>query len=324
MKEANYLKRIVIALGGNAILQAGQKGSMEQMCANLHVVCRQLAPIIASWYQIVITYGNGPQVGNILIQNEMGKGEVPALPIDVCGAQSQGQLGYLLQQILRQELQEIGKHREIAALVTCTLVASDDPAFNLPTKPIGPWISESDLPRLFQQGTFYQQIVDKRWRRVVASPRPLRIENIKIIETLLQAGAVVLACGGGGVPVFEGEDGHWRGVEAVIDKDLASMRLAMELKAEILLILTDVPAVYIAYGTSQQQIIGRICVGELRRHLEQGAFPFGSIGPKVEAAIGFVEAGGHKAIISSMDKAADALKGKCGTSVVGNRSSPPK
>jgi carbamate kinase len=324
MKEANYSKRMVIALGGNAILQAGQKGSVLQMHTNLQAACRQLAPIIASWYQLVITHGNGPQVGNILIQNEKGKGEVPSMPLDICGAQSQGMLGYLIQQSLRQELLGLGKHREIAALITSTLVDSGDPAFSSPTKPIGPWLRKDDLPRLFPTSTTYQKLGDRGWRRLVASPQPLHIENTKIIETLLQAGAVVVACGGGGVPVVQNDDVRWQGVEAVIDKDLASMHLAIELKAEILLILTDVPAVFLNYGTKRQRAIERISTGELRRHLERGAFPPGSIGPKVQAAVGFVEAGGEKAIISSMTQAADALKGKCGTTVLDSCSLKPK
>lgn len=316
MKEANYVKRIVIALGGNAILQVGQEGSATQMRSNLIAACRQLVPIISSWYQVMITHGNGPQVGNILIQNEQGKDVVPALPLDVCGAQSQGMLGYLFQQELHRALWEEGNSREITALVTSTVVSERDPAFSHPTKPIGPWLTRAQLPSPCPPGITYRQFGPDRWRRVVASPYPMRIINIRTMETLLEAGVVVVACGGGGVPVVQDEQGVWRGVEAVIDKDLASMRLAQEIKAQILLILTDVPAVYLGYGTSQQRDIARIGAGELREHLERGDFPAGSIGPKVEAAVAFVEGGGERAIISNINLAMDALKGKCGTLVV--------
>ena len=316
MKEANYLKRVVIALGGNAILQSGQEGTAAQMRANLGAACRQLAPIISSWYQVVITHGNGPQVGNILIQNEQGKEMVPALPLDICGAQSQGMLGYLLQQELHQALLDDGSIREVAALVTPTVVSGKDPAFADPTKPIGPWLTQAQLPSPCPAETIFRQFGPDRWRRVVPSPRPLRIANTKTVETLLQAGAVVVAGGGGGVPVLEGEQGTWRGVEAVIDKDLASMCLALAIEAQILLILTDVPAVYLEYGTSCQKALESIGPEELRHHLEGGEFPAGSVGPKVDAAISFVQGGGERAIISDINHAIDALKGKCGTQVV--------
>jgi carbamate kinase len=306
--EAKYLKRILIALGGNAILKSKERGTVEEMRKNIKEACRQLVPIIASWYQVVITHGNGPQVGNILIQNEKAREEVPAMTLDVCGAQSQGQLGYLLQQVLSNEIKNLGKEAEVASVVTQTVVSADDPAFASPTKPIGPWLKEPGPPE-----HRYLHDPQRGWRRLVPSPQPLAIANHKTIEALLRSGIVVIACGGGGVPVVNEKGTGLKGQEAVIDKDLASQCLANALGAHILLILTDVPAVYLDFGTPQQKPIDQIDLPAMKNLLRQGKFPAGSIGPKVEAAIRFVEQGGEKAIIASMDRAEDALKGKSGT-----------
>jgi len=314
--EEEYLKKIAIALGGNAILQYGQKGTAQEQISNLQRTCVKLAPIISSWYQVVITHGNGPQVGNILIQNDRAKSEVPAMPLDVCGAQSQGQIGYWLQQVLSNELRGIGKETEVSVVLTMVVVSSEDPAFKNPSKPVGPWYTYEEMATARKGGETWVESPQKGWRKVVPSPRPLRVVNARGIETLLKNGHVVVACGGGGVPVSEDENGILQGTEAVIDKDLASARLAIEIGAHILMILTDVPAVCLNFGTLEEKPIGRIEVKAMKQLFKNKIFPAGSIGPKVEAAIQFVENGGEKAIISSLDHAEDALKGKTGTIIV--------
>ncbi len=313
--EANYLKRVLIALGGNAILKHGQQGTVEEMRANIQQASRQLAPIIASWYQVVITHGNGPQVGNILVQNELAQEAVPPMTLDVCGAATQGQLGYLLQQALSNELRLLDKDTEVAAIVTQTLIDPDDPGMKVPSKPIGRWYALDEPVDTRDQATLYLKDPEKGLRRLVFSPGPAGIINIRTIEALLRSGIVVIACGGGGVPVMPDERKNLVGVEAVIDKDLASQHLATALGAQIFLILTDVPAVYLDYGTQRQKPIERIDVASLREMASRKIFPDGSIGPKVEAAIRFIECGGEEAIIAHIDQAEDALKGKSGTNI---------
>jgi carbamate kinase len=314
--EPEYLKRLLIALGGNAILQAGERGTIQEQIANVEATARKLARIVASWYEVVITHGNGPQVGNILIQNERAKDEVPAMPLDVCGAQSQGLIGNLIQQVLSNEIRQMGKSTEIATVLTQVVVDRNDPAFKHPTKPIGPWLTRDSMLEAKKNGNHWIEDPEKGWRRVVASPIPLRILNRGSIVALISQGIVVIACGGGGIPVVQDERGNLSGVEAVIDKDLASQRLALDIDADIFLILTDVPAVHMNFGTDKQTPIDRIHAAEMRDLLNKKIFPAGTIGPKVEAAVGFVEMGGEKAIIAGLDQAEDALKGKTGTTIV--------
>ncbi|MDP7561124.1 MAG: carbamate kinase [Planctomycetota bacterium] len=309
------MKRLVIALGGNAILQFGQQGTVEEQTENLRVASRRLAPIIGSWYQVVLTHGNGPQVGNLLIQQQSTK-EVPPMPLDVCGAQTQGQIGYLLQKILFNELRRMGKKTKVATVPGMMMVKETDPAFEKPSKPVGPWFTHEEMLESKNEGETWTEHPQKGWRKVVPSPRPIRIINSKSIQTLLRNGQVVIACGGGGIPVVETRDGSLQGREAVIDKDLAAERLATGIQAHILMILTDVSAVYADYGTPNEKPIHRIDVKDMRELLEKDIFPAGSIGPKVESAIRFVENGGEKAIIASLQDAEDALKGKTGTIVV--------
>ena len=314
--EEGYLKRLVIALGGNAILQFGERGTYDEQVANLKVACRRLARIIGSWYQVVLTHGNGPQVGNLLIQQEKAKEEIPPMPLDVCGALTQGQVGYLLQQILVNELKRMGKRTQIATVLGMMLVEETDPDFHNPSKPIGPWFTHEEMLLAREEGEKWIEHPQRGWRKVVPSPKPVRIINARSIQTLLRTGQVVIACGGGGVPVIEGEDGNLQGREAVIDKDLAAERLATGIQAHILMILTDVPAVYLGYGTPQEEPLRKIDVKEMRRLFEENIFTAGSIGPKVEAGIRFVENGGEKAIIARLNDAEDALKGKTGTVIV--------
>lgn len=311
--EEGYLKKIVIALGGNAILRFGESGTAEEQISNLKRACEKLTPIIGSWYQVVITHGNGPQVGNILIQNEKAREKVPPMPLDVCGAQTQGQIGYLIQQVLCSELRRKGMRIEVSALLTMIVVDEGDPAFRNPSKPVGPWFSKKGMEEVRREGESWNENPQKGWRKLVPSPRPLRLISPRSIQTLLRNRQVVIASGGGGVPVIEKKDGSLQGVEAVIDKDLASERLATSIDSHILLILTDVPGVYLNFRSPEEKPIGRIKLNTMKKLFEKGIFPTGSIGPKVDAALRFVENGGEKAVISCLENAEDALKGKTGT-----------
>ncbi len=312
----NTNKRVVIALGGNALLDPNTNGSIVEQIRTVERSCERIAQIIARGYRVIVTHGNGPQVGNLLIQQEEAKKLVSPLPLDVCGAMTQGQLGYLIQQKLREALGRLGLAKPVVTVVTQVQVDPNDPAFADPTKPIGPFYSERERPVLEQKGYVLKRVGKgmKPWRRVVASPEPKRIVEIESIRELVEAGSVVIACGGGGVPVVC-EDGHWRGVEAVIDKDLASALLASELGVEILLILTGVEGVALHFGTPQQVFLERLVVREARKYLVEGHFPAGSMGPKVEAAIRFVEGGGERAYITSLERALEALEGRAGTEI---------
>lgn len=314
----NTNKTVVIALGGNALLDPKTNGSIVEQIRTIEQSCQRIAQIIARGYRVVLTHGNGPQVGNLLIQQEEAKELVPPLPLDVCDAMTQGQLGYLIQQKLREALGQLGITQSVVTVVTQVQVDPGDPAFADPTKPIGPFYSDRERLLLEQKGYVLKRVGKgaKPWRRVVASPEPKDIVELGAIRALLAAGSVVIACGGGGVPVVR-EGGRWRGVEAVIDKDLASALLASELGAQILLILTNVERVALHFGTPQQAFLDRMSVREARRYLIEGHFPAGSMGPKVEAAIRFIEAGGERAYITSLEKALEALEGRAGTEVYG-------
>lgn len=313
--EDIYLKRLVVALGGNAILRFGERGTAQEQIRNLQGTSAQLAPIIASWYQVAITHGNGPQVGNILIQNERTQREIPPMPLDVCGAQSQGQLGYLLSLTLTHELRKVGKSGQVSAILTQVVVDPHDAAFASPSKPVGPWVTLEGMKAVRKDHEAWKEDPDRGWRRRVPSPNPLRIVESRSIRTLLSNGITVISCGGGGVPVIE-RDGSLEGVEAVIDKDLSSARLAVEINAHILMILTDVPGVFLDFGTPRQRPLKKVTAGELRGLLDQGVFSSGSIGPKIEAVVRFIEQGGERAIIAKLEDAEAALKGRTGTVIV--------
>ncbi|MDQ7793458.1 MAG: carbamate kinase [bacterium] len=313
----NKPERVVVALGGNAILQADQRGTAADQRANVAVTAGQIADLIANGWEVVVTHGNGPQVGNILIQNEEAAGVVPAMPLDVCGAQSQGQLGYFLQQALANLLRERNVERPVVTLVSQVVVSRDDPAFDSPTKPIGPFCTRERAERLMRErGYVMREAGHRGWRRVVPSPEPETIVERDTIKQLIRVGTVVIAVGGGGIPVFRRGDGRLEGVEAVIDKDLAGQRLALDVGATHFLILTDVDRVFLDYGGPRQRGLDSVTVATARRHLAQGQFAPGSMGPKMEAAVRFVENGGKLCAITSLDRAAAALRGEAGTSVV--------
>ncbi|MGC9530493.1 MAG: carbamate kinase [Candidatus Bipolaricaulaceae bacterium] len=310
-------KVVVIALGGNAILQPGQRGTFQQQLDNVAVTCRQLVQMVLSGkYKIVVTHGNGPQVGAILLQNDAAKDSVPAMPMDVCGAESQGLIGYMIQQSLHNLLAENGRGDiPIATVITQVLVDKADPAFENPTKPVGPFYDEQEAKRLQRQaGWHVVEDAGRGWRRVVPSPDPKAIVEREAIRILVQNRAIVVASGGGGIPVVK-EDGAYHGVEAVIDKDLAGQRLAADVGANIFLILTDVEQAKLNYNTPQERPLGHITVEEAKRYHAEGHFAKGSMEPKVRAAIRFVEAGGERAVITSLHKAGEALEGRAGTTI---------
>lgn len=310
-------ERIVVALGGNAILRSKQLNSYQEQFENVRQTCRQVVQLIAEGYQPIFTHGNGPQVGNLLIQNEAAAQLVPAVPLDVCGAETQGQIGYMIQQALRNELAAIGLARPVVSLVTQVLVDADDPAFAIPTKPVGPFLpGEVAEQRMREKGETWAEIDARGWRKLVPSPQPIGVIETDTIHVLLDAGAVVIACGGGGVPVLRRPDGRLQGVEAVVDKDLAAARLALEVHAATLLILTDVPGVAINFGKQNQHFLGRVTLLELEQHLVREPFSAGSMGPKVRAAYRFVHDGGKQATICALEDALAGLRGDAGTVVV--------
>lgn len=307
------MEKIVIALGGNAILQAGQRGTAAEQAKNVELATRQIARLIAAGHQVIISHGNGPQVGNIVLQNEAAAEQVPAMPLDICGAQTQGLIGYLLQQSLGNELHKMGVTKPVVTVVTQVEVAADDKAFAAPTKPIGPFYSATRAAALMQEGWQMREDTARGgWRRLVPSPQPLRVHESQVIADLAAAGVIVIAVGGGGVPVTQTAHGL-AGVEAVIDKDLASQCLATSIGADILLIVTDVEAVALDFGLPSQRFLSHLNLAEAREYLAVGHFQAGSMGPKVGAAINFIARGGKTAIITSLSAAVEALEGRAGS-----------
>jgi carbamate kinase len=308
---------LLLALGGNAIIPPHGAGTIEEQIA---ITGRTLAPVAAGLDQatrLVITHGNGPVVGNIVLRNEAARDTVPPMPLDVCDADSQGGLGYMIQQAMRNALKRVGKEREVAAVVTQVLVDPDDPAFSHPTKPIGPFYRQEAADRL-RASRGWQMIEDsgRGYRRVVPSPKPLAIIEVKTIRALIEAGVVVVAAGGGGIPVVRRPDGMVAGVEAVIDKDLSAVLLARSVGADQLVIVTGVDRVAIGYNTPRQQDLEVIAIDDAQHYLAAGEFPPGSMGPKIEAALEFLAAGGREVIITSPGALGPALEGRHGTRIV--------
>ncbi len=311
-------KTVVVALGGNALLQVGQKGTFEEQMQNVYNTVEQLADMVLSGkWCLVITHGNGPQVGNILLQNEAGKHLVPPMPMDVCGAESQGMIGYMIQQALHNVLARRGRPDiPVVTVVTQVLVDKNDPAFQNPTKPIGPFYTKEEALRLKEEkGWHVVEDAGRGWRRVVPSPDPKAIVEKEAIRILVENHAIVIASGGGGIPVIK-ENGSYRGVEAVIDKDLAGERLAEDVGAQVFLILTDVDRVRLNYRKPNEVALSRMTVSEAKKYLAEGHFAKGSMEPKVKACVRFVEAGGEVAIIASLNQATAALEGRAGTQIV--------
>lgn len=305
----------MIALGGNAILQPKQEATYENQLENVRISSEVIARIIKNGHQVIITHGNGPQVGNILRQNEEAKEVVPPFPLDVCSAESQGFIGYMMDQTLKNELKKLGLNNSVVCILTQTEVSKDDPAFKDPTKPIGVFYSEEEAKKLAEEKNWVvKEDAGRGWRRVVASPMPISIHGSEVIKQLTDTNTIVIASGGGGIPVIKEDDGSLKGIEAVIDKDRSGYRLAVEAEATVLMILTDVENVYVNYGKPDQKALEHVTLDEVKKYVDEGQFSAGSMGPKVEAAINFAEQGG-KAIICSLDKADLALEGKAGTHI---------
>ncbi len=308
-------KTIVIALGGNAIKRAEEEGTAEQQLRNVKITCKHILEIIKRGYRVVITHGNGPQVGNLLIQQEEASRLVPPQPLDILGAMTQGQIGYMLQQTLINYLREEKLNIPVATIITQVLVDKDDPDFNNPSKPVGPFYTRKEAEKLIEEKGYIIKKVKpgrKAYRRVVPSPDPIEIIEKDVIKMLVDAGFIVIASGGGGIPVID-QNGQLRGVEAVIDKDLAGERLAEIVDADIFLILTDVEKVKLNFRKPNEKDLDKLTIAEAEKYLEEGHFLPGSMEPKVKACIRFLKARGEKAIITSLDKAVEALEGKTGT-----------
>ncbi len=348
------MKTAVIAIGGNAILLAGERGTKEEQINNLKVTCKHLAKLIYEGYDLVLTHGNGPQVGNIMLQNEVSEdssgleelekyrkeelqlfadfkfldfrnekevlGQPPRMPLDVCGAESQGEIGYLLQQVLVNELGVLGLKKTIVSIITQVLVDKDDPAFQNPTKPVGPYYEEKEAKRITMERG-WKMLFDKArggWRRVVPSPMPKEILEQDAIMRLVfndeSSGIIVIAGGGGGIPIINTGNGY-EGVEAVIDKDLSASLLASSMQEKLFIILTDVEKVALNFGTNNQKDLEKLNLEDAKKYLAEGQFPSGSMGPKIKAAILFLENGGEEVIITSSENLLKAISKGDGTHI---------
>jgi carbamate kinase len=307
--------RVLLALGGNAMTAPDGRARPDDQIAAAHTAMESVADLVTRNVDVVITHGNGPQVGNLLVKNELAAAVVPPVPLDWCGAQTQATLGFILMDALDAALDRRGSARRSAAVVTRTRVDADDPGFTRPTKPIGRFLSKVDAEPLIEHGENWEDRGERGWRRVVASPEPKEIVDAPTVTALVDAGFVVVANGGGGIPVVR-EDGELRGVEAVIDKDLGAALLARTVGADVLVIATDVPNAVLRFGTPDAEPIGRVGVGRLRALAAEGHFASGSMGPKVDAACRFVEHGGQYAVITNLDNIDAAAAGEAGTVVV--------
>lgn len=309
----------VIAMGGHAFIKPGERGTYEDHINNAVEISQALMVLIERGYRVVITHGNGPQVGDLMTGSEMSVDEVPRLPLDVLVAQTQGSLGYYLQRALLQELYSRNIARFVTTMVTQVMVSPEDPAFDNPTKPVGPFMSREAAEK--KRDEFGWRIIkdlNRGWRRVVPSPRPQKIVQAAMIREAVRSGNIVVAAGGGGIPVAISPDtGVFRGIEAVIDKDLTSGVLANEVDAELLVILTAVDGVYLNYGEDDARQLGAVTMAECRRHIDAGHFPPGSMGPKVEAIYGFLRRGGQRGLITNAESLRDALDGQAGTHFIG-------
>ncbi len=309
----------LVAVGGHAFMEPGGKGTIEEHERSANRLCDKLMTLIERGYELVITHGNGPQVGSLLLQQEAAQPEVPAMPLDVLVAQTEGSLGYILQQALLNHLRRRDISRYVVTVVTQVLVNEHDEAFSKPTKPIGPFLSKEEAQRRARElGWTVVDDAGRGWRRVVPSPHPIKVIQRHMIRDAARQGHIVLACGGGGVPIIEdSETGAYRGLEAVIDKDLTSSVLASQIDADLFIILTAVPQVYMGFGTPEQRALGAVTLQEIERLREEGHFPAGSMGPKIDAIIDFLKQGGVRGLITDPASLSDALEGRAGTHFVG-------
>lgn len=311
------MKKLVIALGGNALQEAGKPATAQAQLEVVEKTSEYIADIVERGYEVIVAHGNGPQVGRIVIQNEVASASTPAMPFDVCGAMSQGMIGYHIQQGLSKVLRHRGINKNVVTVVTQVVVDKDDPKFKAPSKPIGPFYTEEEAKAIAaEKGYTMKEDAGRGWRRVVASPLPVEIVELDAVKTLNDAGFVVVTVGGGGIPVVRNEAGDLEGVAAVIDKDLASEKLARDMDADALVILTAVEKVSINFKKPNQKDLDRMSAAEAKQYIKEGHFAPGSMLPKIEAALNFVESKpGRIAIITSLDKAVDAIEGRAGTTI---------
>lgn len=304
--------RVLVALGGNAMTTADGSARPEDQIAAITDAMGHIAELVAAGHDVILTHGNGPQVGNLLVKNEIASGVVPPVPLDWCGAQTQGTIGFTVLNALGPALHDHGVDRPVASLVTRTLVDADDPLFANPTKPIGRYLSRDEAQPMIDHGQQWEDRGERGWRRVVASPEPLEVLDLGPIRALVDTGHIVVAAGGGGIPVVRESDGTLRGVEAVIDKDLTAALLAHSLECDILIIATDVDHAMVDYGTPEQRSLGFTSLAQMQAYAADGQFASGSMGPKVDAAMRFAETGG-RSIITSLAHITDAVEREFGT-----------
>ncbi len=315
-------KTVVIALGGNAIKQANEQGTYEEQMKNVLTTSKEIVKLLKAGYRLVVTHGNGPQAGSLLIQQEAGNKEVPAQPLDAVGGMTQGQIGYMMQQTLTNLIGDERLQIPVVSIINQVRVSADDPDFNNPSKPVGPFYSKEEAEQLkinkpdWIMKEVKPQTVEKRFRRVVASPDPIQNMEAIAIRRMLDSGILVIASGGGGIPVVYDENKHLKGIAAVIDKDLAGEKLAEVVGADIFLILTDVSNACIQYGKPEEKKLGVLSYDEMKKYSQEGHFGSGSMGPKVNAALRFVEYGGERSIITSLDQAFEAITKSAGTQIV--------
>ncbi len=312
-------KTMLIAVGGNSLIRAGEKGTVSEQLAKTRRTAEAIVGLIRDGYRLVITHGNGPQVGAALLRSERASDQVPGHTLDVCDADTQGEIGYLLAQSLRNELHRAGMRVPVVAVMTQCVVAADDPAMQHPTKPIGPFYSKKDAEE--RHRTLGWAIVEdaaRGYRRVVPSPDPIEIVELEVIRDLVEAGALVVACGGGGIPVVRDTDGMLHGAEAVIDKDRASALLAAKLGVDLFAISTDTDYVYLDYKKPSQKPLTFATATEISEHFKNGHFPPGNMGPKIESVLRFLKAGGKRAVITSFTHLLEAVAGSAGTHIVAN------
>lgn len=310
------MKTMLIAVGGNSLIRAGEKGTVNEQLANARRTAAAIIGLIRRDYRLVVTHGNGPQVGAALLRSESASNQVPAHTLDVCGASTQGEIGYLLSQALNDELSAAGLQVPVVSVVTQTVVSQDDPAMQHPTKPVGPFYSRADAEE--RRRLLGWQIVEdaaRGYRRVVPSPEPIAIVELEVIRDLVNHGVLVVACGGGGIPVVR-SNGGVKGVEAVIDKDRASALLATQLGADVFAISTDTDYVYLDYKKPTQRPLKLVNATEMEAYYKAGHFPPGNMGPKVESALRFLGSGGKEAVITTYDHLCDAVDGTAGTRIV--------
>jgi len=315
--DAKPRKLAVVAFGGNALLRPEDRGTQEEQVARARQAARWLAEIVRHDYRLIVVHGNGPQVGNILVQAEEASTKIPPQTLDIAVAQTEGSIGFMLQQAIRNRLEAIGLPSEVATVLTEVQVDPTDIAFKKPTKPIGPFFTRYRAEALERDlGWTMREDSGRGWRHVVPSPRPLHILNLETIRRMIDVAAVVIAAGGGGIPVVKGRDGQWRGVEAVIDKDFSSSLLASELDADLYIVLTGVERVALDWGKPTQRNVEKMTVSEAEKHLADGQFPAGSMGPKIEAAVQFVRKSGRDVLITDVEVLHEALEGNNGTLIV--------